>query len=395
MPLTKKRIDKAEHPASGQVFLRDDLLRGLVLRITPGSKTFVLEKDINGKSRRLTLGQFGTLTLDQARQLAREKLVDIARGKDPVAERKQRRQAPTWGDLETMYLARHASRKKSAIDDIGLLNNHLAHWRRRTLASISRADVIHLHTQLGTQPSTVIRPGNLTARPAPRLANKMISLVRSMFNLALDWGLFSGLNPCVRIKKFPEVSRDRFVTPTELPRLWSALHLEPNPYIRGAFFLSLLTGARRSEVLEMQWADLDLHQALWRIPDTKAGRPHTLPLPKPVIDELMKLPRLEGNPYVFCGRWGRSHLINVAKPWRRIRLEAGLQDVRIHDLRRTLGSWLVAAGASLPLIGKALNHSQASTTQVYARLQLDAVRTALEANATRMLTYAEKKPDNE
>ena len=136
----------------------------------------------------------------------------------------------------------------------------------------------------------------------------------------------------------------------------------------------------------MQWSDLDLHQALWRIPDTKAGRPHTLPLPKPVIDELMKLPRLEGNPHVFCGRWGKSHLINVSKPWRRIRKEAGLQDVRIHDLRRTLGSWLVAAGASLPLIGKALNHSQASTTQVYARLQLDAVRTALDANATKMLS---------
>ena len=162
---------------------------------------------------------------------------------------KRDERAPTWGDLETMYLARHASRKKSAIDDIGLLNNHLAHWRGRTLASISRADVIHLHTQLGTQPSTVIRPGNQTARPAPRLANKMISLVRSMFNLALDWEIFSGLNPCVRIKKFPEISRDRFVTPTELPRLWSALQDEPNPYIRGAFFLSLLTGARRSEVL--------------------------------------------------------------------------------------------------------------------------------------------------
>src|SRR4029079_11815917 len=117
-----------------------------------------------------------------------------------------------------------------------------------------------------------------------------------------------------------------------------------------------------------------------------AGRPHYIPLPRPVIDELLKLPRLDGNPHVFCGRWGRDHLVNVSKPWRRLRKEAGLDDVRIHDLRRTLGSWLVAAGASLPLIGKALNHSNVSTPQIYARLQLDPVRAALEANATRMLT---------
>ena len=163
------------------------------------------------------------------------------------------------------------------------------------------------------------------------------------------------------------------------------------PFVRGAFFVGLLTGARRSEVLTMKWEDLDLQQAIWRIPDTKAGRPHTIPLPIPVIQELLKLPRLEGNPFVFCGRWGRSHLINVSKLWRRIRKEAGLDDVRIHDLRRTLGSWLVAAGASLPLIGKALNHSNQGTTAIYARLQLDPVRVALEANATRMLEHVPGK----
>jgi integrase len=102
-----------------------------------------------------------------------------------------------------------------------------------------------------------------------------------------------------------------------------------------------------------------------------------------VLEELQKLPRLAGNDFVFCGRWGKSHLINVSTPWKRIRHEAGLDDVRIHDLRRTLGSWMVAAGASLPLIGKTLNHSRAETTQVYARLQLEPVRIALEQNSGR------------
>ena len=226
-------------------------------------------------------------------------------------------------------------------------------------------------------------------------ANRMIALVRTMFNLAQDWGLHPGPNPAARIKFFKEVKRDRFVTPNELPRLWKALAKEPNPFVRGAFFIGLLTGARRSEVLTMQWTDLDLHQATWRIPTTKADRPHTLPLPRPVMDELQRLPRLDGNPFVFCVRWGRRHLVNVSKSWKRIRHEAGIDDVRIHDLRRTLGSWLVAAGASLPLIGKALNHSNVSTTQIYARLQLDAVRTALENNAAKMLDVIDQAHQQE
>lgn len=385
MKLTKKLIDATRPPASGQAFLRDDSLRGFAVRITNGSKSFILEKEIHGKVRRFTLGRCGVLTLEQARKLAQEQLVEIARGNDPVAQRHARRTAPTWADLEAMYITRHAPRKKSAIDDVGLLNHHLAQWRPRTLASITREDVVRLHAEMGALPSRVIRPGRAVSVPIPRTANKMVSLVRSMFNLATDWGLHSGANPCTRLKKFPEVSRDRFVTPDELPRLWAAIEREPNPFVRGAFVVGLLTGARRSEVLSMQWANLDLTQGLWRIPDTKAGRPHYVPLPVPVVQALQRLPGLEGNPYVFCGRWGRSHLVNITKPWARIRKDAGIEDVRIHDLRRTLGSWLVAAGASLPLIGKALNHSNVSTTAVYARLQLEPVRLALEANAQKML----------
>lgn len=378
--LTKRLVDAAVHPPTGQVFLRDDELRGFALRVTPGSKTFVLEREIHGRVRRMSLGRYGTLTVDQARDLAKVKIGEIAKGSDPAEERQTRRQSPTFGQLEQLYLERHAVHKKSAINDVGMFKNWLSDWRPRRLSVITRADVCARHAEIGSQGKTTT-------------ANRMIALVRTMFNLAQDWGMHSGPNPASRVKFFKEVKRDRFVTPTELPRLWNALQNEPNPYVRGAFFIGLLTGARRSEVLTMRWADLDLQQGLWRIPDTKAGRPHTIPLPLPVIEELRKLPRLEGNPHVFCGRWGRTHLVNVSKPWKRIRKEAGLDDVRIHDLRRTLGSWLVAAGASLPLIGKALNHSNQETTAIYARLQLDPVRAALEANADRMLAVVgETKP---
>ncbi|MBI4001064.1 MAG: site-specific integrase [Nitrospira defluvii] len=385
--LTKRLIENAALPKQGQAFLRDDLLRGFGVRLTPGSKSFFLEKLIHRQVRRLTLGRFGEMTLDEARAIAKKKMVEIDEGRDPVAERRQRSIAPTFRDLEQMYLTRHAALKKSRANDEAILNHHLAYLRPRKLVSITRDEIARLHSRIGTEPSSVIRPGRPVQRPMPRTANQTLALIRSMWNLGMDWGLIPpGPNPCLRIKKFPEISRERFVKPDELPRLWKAMGDEPNPYVRIAFLVGLLTGARRNEVLAMRWEDLDLSQGLWVIPSTKAGRSHVVPLPRPAREALIGLPRLEGNPFVFCGRWGRSHLVNVSKPWQRIRTEAGLEDVRIHDLRRTLGSWLVAAGASLPLIGKALNHTNVSTTQVYARLQLDPVRLALEANAERMLT---------
>ena len=374
MRITKKLVDAAKHPAKGQVFLRDEELRGFALRVTAGgSKSFILEREIHGRVRRMTLGKYGDFTLDRAKTLAKEKIGEIARGNDPAEERHQRRHGVTFGELEALYLERHAIHKKSASNDVGLIKNHLAAWRTRKLTAISRADICAKHADMGAA-------GHKTG------ANAMVRLVRCMFNRAIDWGLFDGDNPASRVKMFKEVSRDRFVTPDELPRLWRALQRESNHYVRAAFVVGLLTGARRSEVLQMRWADLDLRQSLWKIPVTKAGRTHYIPLPRAVVEELRRLPKLEGNEFVFCGRWGRSHLINVSKPWRRIRKEAKLQDLRVHDLRRTLGSWLVAAGASLPLIGKALNHSQQSTTAIYARLQLDPVRLALEDNAQKMLS---------
>lgn len=374
--LTKKMIDAAKCPAAGQVFLRDDALRGFAVRLTPAAKSFVLERSIHGRVRRMTLGRYGEISLDQARDLARKKIGMIADGQDPAEQRQQQRQSATWQELETRYLERHAIHKKSRASDESLLNRHLAPWRSWRLTSITKADVCTLHAEMGQTHTTS--------------ANRMMALVRTMFNLAQDWGLHPGPNPASRIKAFKEIQRDRFVTPAELPKLWAALQNEPNIYVRGAFIVGLLTGARRSEVLTMQWADLDLPQCLWRIPNTKAGQPHYIPLPIPAVEELLKLPRINGNPYVFCGRWGRDHLVNTAKPWRRIRKEAGIEDVRVHDLRRTLGSWMVAAGASLPLIGKALNHARPETTQIYARMQLDPVRAALDANATRMLTVIEQ-----
>jgi integrase len=211
---------------------------------------------------------------------------------------------------------------------------------------------------------------------------------RKMFHLARLWGVYTGENPATGIALFPEEKRDRFLHLQELPKRFEALSEEPSPYVKTAFLLSLLTGARRGEVLSTRWADVDLDQGIWRIPHTEAGRPHYLPSPRPVIAVLQALPRSAGCPYVFPGRDGTGHRVNIANAWRRIRARAGLTEVRIHDLRRTLGRWLAADGASLWLIGRALNHPQVSPTAIYARVQLDPVRAALEANAQKVLSVS-------
>ncbi len=226
---------------------------------------------------------------------------------------------------------------------------------------------------------------------APYEANRTLALLSKMFSLAIQWEMMNK-NPAKGIERFRETKRDRFVKDHELPRLMKAIQEEPNPYIHGFFMLLLLTGARRSEVLTMRREDIDFEVPEWRIPDTKAGRIHFLPLTEGAVEVIESLPRVVGNPYVIVGRNGKGHLKEPAKAWQRIRERTKLKDVRLHDLRRTVGSYMAMSGASLPLIGDVLNHTNPSTTQIYARFGNDASRVALESIAA-TVRNASGKPD--
>ncbi len=375
--LTKRVVDHAVPPTTGQFFLRDAALPGFALRVTRGRKTYVLEKRIRGRRRRLTIGHHGPLTVDQARAKAEQLIGRIADGEDPAQDRLDGHAAPTFGELIDMYFERHGPRKKTVKADKNRLERHVADWKTWRLSALSRAEMARRHDRIG--------------RTTPYEANRLLALLSRMFGLAKVWGLFDGDHPTRGIEKFDETKRDRFIQPDELPRLFKALNAESDPYIRGALLTSLLTGCRIGEALAMRWADVHLDQALWRLPETKAGRPHLLPLPGPLVKTLRALPRIQDSPFVFPGRGKARHLTDLTRAWDRIRDKAKLPDVRIHDLRRTLGSWLAIAGASLPLIGKVLNHSQPATTAIYARLNLEPVREALEANATMMLALTKQE----
>jgi integrase len=211
-----------------------------------------------------------------------------------------------------------------------------------------------------------------------------------MFELARRWGFVpeNAANPARGVDKFKEQKRDRWVKPEELPRLAAAIGQDPNLYARAALWLYLLTGVRKTELLTTRWADVDLARGELRLPETKAGRTHYVPLSPPAVALLRALPREAGNPYLLPGLKPGSHLVNIEKPWRRVRKVAGVEDVRLHDLRRTVGSWLAQAGSSLPLIGRVLNHTDPKTTAIYARLGDDPARRALAEHAERITAIA-------
>lgn len=374
--LTQVVVSKANGPAADkglQTFYRDNKLLGLALRVTAGgARSFVLETRIKGRQRRMTLGRYPYMNVATARKRAFALKVAIAEGGDPVAEKRDERHELTFGDLADTYLERHARvHKRSWKGDELMLGTYLAAWRGRRLSTIRRDDVARLHGRIGRE------RGHYAA-------NRCLSLIRTMFNKASTWGYWADDNPATQIQVFHEQSRERYLSDDELRRVNNALLEEPDWRARAYFPLLLLLGTRKSELLSAQWADVDLANRTLKIPITKTGHPHLLPLPSSALAIIEGLPSRGKSSWLFPGRSVIAHMAKPSGAWIRIRDRAGLPDVRIHDLRRTLGSRLAIAGNSLPLIGKVLNHSQPSTTSIYARLNLRTVRAALEENAEAM-----------
>lgn len=386
----------------------DDDPRGLGLRVyETGRKTFIcMYRDAGGAKRLATIGDYGVFTLDQARDAAREMLRMAEAGADALKVRRARKAAPTFGDLIDIYKQRHVPTKKSGAEDVRRITKHLGSWKARKLESITREDVRVLVAQVMMSPRERGAKGvTKTGRPKaptragakPYEANRLLALLSKMFALAELWALVPAghPNPCKGVPKAKEHKRDRWVEPTELPALAKAIDAEADPYAHACLWLYLLTGCRKSELLNAKWADVNKARSVLRLPDTKAGRPHEVPLVPAALAIFDALPRQEGNPFVFPGQRKAdsaepTHLESIRGPWDRARTAAGVADVRLHDLRRTVGSWLATAGNSLHLIGKILNHSNASTTQVYARLGKDTARAAMEAYAADLLGVAGK-----
>jgi integrase len=377
--LTKRTADAARYQGNGRshCIVWCGELRGFGLRVMPtGRKSWVLAYRTQAGTKRLvTLGPYPGLTPDEARRDARALIVAVARGADPAATRRRAREAASFRELAQAYLDEYArGMGKNTRDAEHYVNKVLVPaFGTKKAEAVARADVATLHRRIG--------------RSAPYAANRCIAVLSRIYTWAESAGRLPAGHPSPTrgVARFPEEKRARFVSHDEMPRLAAAIRAEPNVYIRAAMLLYLLTGFRKSELLRARWEDVDLERGVWTLPTTKAGREHRLPLAPPAVRILRELPREAGNPFVFCGSRAGSHIMKIDGAWNRIRTAAQVEDVRLHDLRRTVGSWLAQGGASLPLIGNVLNHTTPSATAIYARFSDQSARRALEDHAEAVL----------
>jgi integrase len=257
------------------------------------------------------------------------------------------------------------------------LQRHVAaRWPKRAPDDLERSDVAELHREIG--------------KDTPVEANRVIETIRKMYNFGQDEGIVEdGFNPASRVNKFEEQSRDRWVRPHEVSKLADAIDNIGNPYLENYYWLLMLTATRRNEMLEAKWDHVDLQRKELFLPDTKNGKDHTVPLSSAAVDKLEELDPQKNNPWLFCSHIPGQRIKEVNQRWRRVRKEAGLEDVQLHDLRRTAASWLGQAGYSELIIKKLLNHSFRGVTKVYTHLPPDAVRDAVEWYGEKLMSAAE------
>ena len=377
--LTKRTVKAAKGP---EVKSPADLKRskwygdaevpGFGLRVYgSGAKVFALRyRTPSGRSRTLRLGEFGELTVQQARDKARKAKVRVLDGLDPQAEkRKKAVGVSTVGKLLTRWIDDYArAHRKRWKEDKQRIDRHLRPKLGRLHLTDLTPDVLaSWHRRLGED--------------TPTEANRALETLRA----AWRWGHREGVieldlpeDPTRHVKKFRERSRDRWLKPAELKRLMAKTAEVSDPYVRAAIPLFLLTGLRRRELLGAEWKDMDLERGEIRLPSTKTGEPQVRILPEPAVDILRALPRMEESPYVFPSpKDPQKPRDGLKKPWRSIRDNAKLADITLHDLRRTAGSYMAQAGVPLQVIGQVLGHSHPGVTKVYARLASENEREAL------------------
>ena len=386
---TKAVLDSLLLPICGQrTTYHDKKINGLQIRVaSSGVKTFCVRKRVqNGNVTRVTIGRYPDMSIDQARNEATRINALFVEGVDPNSDSRSLKNETTLQELFEEFL-KHRRNRRGAYLSITTkstyrydFNSYLAKWGKRQLSQFKDIDFSRLHTEIGKEYSTA--------------ANRVAALASSLFSYALERKLFNGANPAQGIKKFPETKRDRFLQSDELPAFFKSLTEEPNSTLRDYFLVSLLTGARRSNVQAMQWSEIHLERGEWRIPITKNGEPQTVTLSPEVVDILRARQGINST-WVFPGTGVTGHLVEPKKAWKRVLMRAGIDNLRIHDLRRTLGSWQAKTGASLVIVGKSLNHKSPSTTAIYARLDLDPVRESVDRATSAMLVAAGLKPKAE
>ncbi len=323
------------------------------------------------------------ISIEQARRLASAKNGKAADGIDPSADKRTVRQSETLQQLFDRWCEDHADvrlAERTRVTDKSRFDTCLKSLASRRVLAITEADVRALHAKVGREHGKVS-------------ANRAVQLLRRLLN----WGKVAP-NPAAKaVDLFTERSRERFVLPAEMGPLFKALDDEKtNPLIRDFVYLCLWCGQRRSTVQSMAISEIDLERGVWTIPaeKTKGKRPIHVPLVAPAL-EIIK--RRMGHPsgYILASYGERGHLVEPKAGWKGVLKRAKLNDITIHDLRRSFGSYQAAMGTNLPTIGASLGHANLAATQIYSRLHLDPVRQSVTAAVQAMQAAAVAKPQKE
>jgi integrase len=378
---TKRLIDAlpahSKAAASTDAEYTDTDVSGLKLTVSKtGRKTFLLRYTLNGAKRCMKLGEYGAIDIEAARRLALQARADVQSGIDPQQARKAQKAMPSFRDFaQNDYMPIATGRKRSYKDDQSRLNSHIyAYFGSKPINTISKKDIQDYLTDLRNK-------GALK----PSTANRHLSLLSVIFNMAVDHGLMAS-NPCTGMKKYPENNaRDRYLSEDELGRLYTAMnakdpatckYIEQNRAVVNVLKLLLLTGTRREEALSAKWSNINLQRGLWLLPHTKSGKSRHVTLNAEAIALLNSLPKHQGSDFVFVNPATGTRVNTPVKAFHRLLEMAGIENLRIHDLRHTFASIAVNSGVSLYQVQHLLGHASSQTTQRYSHLSNDVLREA-------------------
>lgn len=393
LKFTKSLLSKLPVPKVGKrETIYDTEVPKLALRMThTGVRAFYVIKRAGGSMAWIKLGVFPDMTVEQARKEAGMVLGEFAHGANPAAVKRAIKAELTFSEAFDQFLVGKRKRDGTKLSDKtkrdyqDLLRLHMDAIKSKKLSAVERSEVKAIHARV--------------TKKSPAQADKAVAMISAVFTYMLDLEHFKGVNPASRIQKNPTVERDRFLQPDELARFFGALAQIPSDTMRDFFLIALLTGARRANVSSMRWSDIDIESGVWHLSKTKNGTPQNVTLSPEAVPILKARAEKAGvSQYVFPGEGKTGHLVEPKKAWASLLRLAEIENLRIHDLRRTLASWQARTGASMLIIGKSLNHKTHQATGIYARLDLDPVRqsvntaTAAMMDAVRNIDKSDGKP---
>ena len=350
---------------------------GLVLEVREsGGKTFYLRyQDQAGRQRQVKLANYGDVTFEQVRKLAKRLRSEVVLGGDPLAAKREKRAVPTYATLAAQHIAHAKTYQRSSWSTDGIIRNHL----------LPRFGRLRLD-EITSQQISAFLAEKLAAGFAPATVEKIRVVLGKSYALAQEWQLPGADRNPVRSVKRPvfDNQRTRSLSAAEVERLLNAAANSANPQLKPIVHLLLLTGARKSELLQAKWEHVDLQRRQWLIPMSKTGRARHVPLSQQAIDVIEQLPRLEGCALLLPNLETGQCFVSLKKAWRTAREEACLPGLRLHDLRHAFASFAVSAGIDLYAVGRILGHADHQSTMRYAHLANETLLHAVEAGAAKM-----------